>query len=373
MTGMGSGEMKDNPMTLSVCMIVKDEEPVLERCLKNASQFADEIIVVDTGSSDSTKEIARRYTRSVYDYEWQDDFAAARNYSYSKSSCDYIMWLDADDDMEPCDIRKLIELKNNIPPGTDVVFLTYTGDPDDEDLLSDSYLIRDRIIKRDLHPVWEYPIHEAIGIKEDWKRLYLPDIRIIHRKIKTNEEKRNIRIFEKKLAEGYEPDNFNRAYYCRELASCGRYEEAIEEFQKLWEMERKSDIDYGLLFYIESMKHLKRYEELWDRLEQYTERFGSNDMVFCTMGDICRRSGRYTEAISWYEKARSVHTDPCDLEIHFPCYHDFLPCLGMAKAYIKMNDKDNAEKTILESERIHPGYMELKLLKLWLGAVPEPV
>jgi glycosyltransferase involved in cell wall biosynthesis len=86
--------------TLSVCMIVKDEEPVLARCLACARRFADEIIVVDTGSVDRTKEIAAGFTDRVYEYAWRDDFAAARNYSYSLANCDYIMWLDADDVVE---------------------------------------------------------------------------------------------------------------------------------------------------------------------------------------------------------------------------------------------------------------------------------
>ena len=81
-------------------MIVRDEEAVIERCLKNVSQFADELIVVDTGSVDSTRDIACKYTDLVYDYPWQYDFAAARNFSFSKATCDYILWLDADDDMD---------------------------------------------------------------------------------------------------------------------------------------------------------------------------------------------------------------------------------------------------------------------------------
>ncbi len=66
-----------SPVTISVCMIVRDEEAVIERCLKNVSQFADELIVVDTGSVDGTRDIACKYTDLVYDYTWQYDFAAA--------------------------------------------------------------------------------------------------------------------------------------------------------------------------------------------------------------------------------------------------------------------------------------------------------
>ena len=69
-------------ITISLCMIVKNEEDTLERCLSCVNGIADEIIVVDTGSSDRTKEIAARFTDLVFDYEWKDDFGAARNFSF---------------------------------------------------------------------------------------------------------------------------------------------------------------------------------------------------------------------------------------------------------------------------------------------------
>ena len=83
--------------TISLCMIVKNEEDVLERCLSSVSDLVDEIIVVDTGSTDSSREIAARFTEKVFDFPWRDDFAAARNESFSHASMDYCMWLDADD------------------------------------------------------------------------------------------------------------------------------------------------------------------------------------------------------------------------------------------------------------------------------------
>lgn len=83
--------------TISLCMIVKNEERVLARCLDSLADLVDEIIIVDTGSTDATKEIAARYTEQTYDFVWQDDFAAARNFSFSKASMDYIYVPDADE------------------------------------------------------------------------------------------------------------------------------------------------------------------------------------------------------------------------------------------------------------------------------------
>ena len=73
-------------VSISLCMIVRNEEKVLERCLDSVCRAVDEMIIVDTGSVDSTKEIAGKYTDKVYDFVWVDDFSAARNFSFSKAA-----------------------------------------------------------------------------------------------------------------------------------------------------------------------------------------------------------------------------------------------------------------------------------------------
>lgn len=78
-------------------MIVKNEERVLEACLESISPWVDEIIIVDTGSTDKTKQIAEKFTRNVYDFPWIDDFSAARNESLGHATGDWIFWIDADD------------------------------------------------------------------------------------------------------------------------------------------------------------------------------------------------------------------------------------------------------------------------------------
>ena len=84
---------------ISLCMIVKDEEAVLDRCLDCFGELADEIVIVDTGSSDRTREIAGKYTSRVYEFPWCGDFSAARNYGFERATKEYCMWVDADDVM----------------------------------------------------------------------------------------------------------------------------------------------------------------------------------------------------------------------------------------------------------------------------------
>ena len=86
--------------TISLCMIVKNEEAYLARALKSVAGLVDEIIIVDTGSTDRTREIASGFTSKVCSFPWKDDFSDARNYSFSQASMDYCMWMDADDILE---------------------------------------------------------------------------------------------------------------------------------------------------------------------------------------------------------------------------------------------------------------------------------
>ena len=96
---------------LSLCMILRNEQENLHTFLHNINQHVDEIIVVDTGSVDNTKQIADKFTKNVFDFRWNDDFAAARNFSISKATHDWILIMDPDEIIEKAD---LIKIKNII-------------------------------------------------------------------------------------------------------------------------------------------------------------------------------------------------------------------------------------------------------------------
>ena len=95
--------MDSKEMQLSVCIIAKNEEKNIERCLKSLVSYDVEIVVVDTGSTDCTKEIASQYTSAVYDFTWCDDFATAKNFAVSKATNAYVMILDSDEFIESFD------------------------------------------------------------------------------------------------------------------------------------------------------------------------------------------------------------------------------------------------------------------------------
>lgn len=147
--------------TISLCMIVKNEEEVLAGCLESVRDLVDEIVIVDTGSTDQTKAIAAKYTSHIYDFDWIDDFSAARNYSFSKATSEYIMWLDADDVLLPKDQQAFRDLWGNLAGDVDVISMYYHTALDEKG--RPLYLYRrNRIVRRSKNFRWHGAVHEYL-------------------------------------------------------------------------------------------------------------------------------------------------------------------------------------------------------------------
>ena len=173
-------------------MIVKDEESCLQRCLSSAADFVDEIVVVDTGSVDATKQIARQFTSKIYDFAWEDDFSKARNFAFSKAEGDYILWLDADDFISPDNMEKLKKLKEQMNGSVDVYMLKYEIDFNEQNESIFTYF-RERILKNDGTFFWQGAVHEVVT---PHGKIEYCDIAIKHLKLTHNSSKRNLRIYQ---------------------------------------------------------------------------------------------------------------------------------------------------------------------------------
>ncbi len=208
-------------ITLSTILIVKNEEETLDRVLKCLT-FADEIIVVDTGSTDNSINIAKKYTDKVYQFKWINDFSAARNYAISKATKDYFMWLDADDVIEKEDQKKLAILKNNISD-ENIILLPYIIKYNDTKMS----FYRERIIKNKGN-YFVGKVHEVIPLKGKLNYVNIP---IYHQKVKSNEKERNLKIYQELIKE-HELDQREQYYYARELFDNGYYDDAEIAFKK---------------------------------------------------------------------------------------------------------------------------------------------
>ena len=152
--------------TLSLCMIVKDEESNIRRCLESIKSIADEIIIVDTGSSDKTKDICSEFTDRIYDYEWNDNFADARNFSIQKASSDWILWMDADEELYITSISRLkeyLDMEELAFYSIKMLHIFETAPEYDKRLyISYNY----RLFRNRLHFKFEGAIHEKLLLEE---------------------------------------------------------------------------------------------------------------------------------------------------------------------------------------------------------------
>ncbi len=151
-------------ITISLCMIVKNEEQVLSRCLDSLAGLMDEIIIVDTGSSDRTKEIAARYTDKIYDYIWKDDFADARNFAFSKASMEYIYTADADEVLDDENREQFRLLKEAMVPEVEIVQMKYVTKNEFNTVLNFKEEYRPKLYRRLRTFTWIDPIHETVRL-----------------------------------------------------------------------------------------------------------------------------------------------------------------------------------------------------------------
>ncbi|MCR5208589.1 MAG: glycosyltransferase family 2 protein [Lachnospiraceae bacterium] len=163
--------------TISLCMIVKNEEKVLKRCLDSFRAVADEIVIVDTGSLDSTKEIAAAYTDKVYDFKWVDDFSEARNFAFSKTSMEYIYSADADEVLDEENAKKFLALKEALLPEVEIVQMLYVNRHSYRTTENFEKDLRPKLYRRVRKFTWIDPVHETVRLDPV---VFDSDIEILH-------------------------------------------------------------------------------------------------------------------------------------------------------------------------------------------------
>ena len=215
-------------ITISLCMIVKNEEDVLDRCLRSVADLVDEIVIVDTGSADATKEIAARYTDRIYDFKWIDDFSAARNYAFSKAAMEYIYTADADEVMDEENRERFRRMKAALLPEVEIVQMLYGNQLQFGTVYNYDEEYRPKLFKRLREFVWQEPIHEMIRLEPV---IYDSDIVITHLP-KSSHAGRDLANFRKQTGEGRYLSPRLHNMYAKELFLAGTDEDFLgaEEF-----------------------------------------------------------------------------------------------------------------------------------------------
>ncbi len=335
-------------MTLSVCLIVKNEEEVIARCLDCARKFADEIIIADTGSTDKTREIACKYTDKIYDFEWKDDFSAARNFAFDKAVCDYVMWLDADDFVtdENCEkIRRLMECAD-----FDMAFLPYVTAMD-EDKPSFEYY-RERIMRRSCNYRFKGAVHEAVVPAG---KIVYADAQIFHKKIKEGKPLRNLHIYQKMIARGICLDEREKFYYGRELFFNKMYRESIAVFEDFlagegW-VENKIEACLNLF---------GAYSALGETDKAYAALIKSflfappRSEACCALGEKFMCENDVKSAIFWYQSAIAAHDGRESGAFVNLDYGGFIPCMQLCVLYDRLGEYQRAAEYNERAGKIKP-------------------
>ena len=355
--------------TISLCMIVKNEEDVLARCLQSVQGLVDEIVIVDTGSNDRTKEIAAQFTDKIFDFTWIDDFAAARNFSFSKASGDYLLWLDADDVILKEDRERFLALKAELDGSQHMIMMKYNIAFDEGGNPTFSYY-RERLMLRADQPRWMGAIHEVIP---PIGNAIHSEIAITHKKLHPGDPHRNLRIFEKLIAKGERLDPRQQFYYARELYYHERYGDAIERFLEFLDGGQgwvENCIDACRLLALCYERTGRPREALASLLRslEYGEPRGE---ICCELGRSFLERQRYKTAIFWYSLALARTPDERSGAFIQPDCYGYLPCLQLCVCYDRLGDHKKAREYNEQAAAYKPDSPAVLYNRRYFGSLPE--
>lgn len=340
-------------ITISLCMIVKNEERVLARCLDSVQGIVDEIVIVDTGSTDGTIDIAKRYTEKVFPFVWQEDFSAARNESFSHAKMEYCLWLDADDVLEEEGRQKLLELKDTLSSQVDVVMLPYHTAFDEEGRPTFCYY-RERLLRREAGFRWEGVVHEAIAPQG---KIVYGSAPVIHRKEGTGDPDRNLRIYEKYAAQGGKLSPRDRFYFARELWYHKEYlraEKMLEEFLQSGQGWKENCLEACQVL-SQCREAMGKGEEALSALTQALRYGPPRGELCCAIGDWFFRQKEYPTALYWYDAAEKQEPDPTSGGFVQPDCYGYLPALQKSLCWYYLGNLSRAIACNEKAQRYKPG------------------
>jgi GT2 family glycosyltransferase len=355
--------MFEMPITISLCMIVKNEQETIARCLDSIRDIVDEIIVVDTGSTDDTVEILKRYTDKIYHFEWIDDFSAARNFAFAQATMDYILWLDADDVIYEKDRKKLAELKQSLNFSIDSVSMEYHLSFDQDGNVT-SKSRRNRLVKRANKFRWHGAVHEYLLVGGN---ILNSDIAITHISVE-HESDRNIRIYEARLARGETFEPRDLYYYANELLDHRRFQDAAAVYEQFLNTHQGwiEDVIAACGKLADCYHNLNQP----DKEQEYTLRSFLYDTpradFCCRMGYYFLQKSEWTKAAFWYELATNLPKPDVNWGFVNSACSTWLPHLQLCVCYDRMGDYRKAFEHNEIARRYRPTEEFLLLNKAYL-------
>lgn len=324
---------------LSLCVVTNNNEDTIIKCLEPIKDIVEEIIIVDMGSSDNTKMIAKKYTERIIEFDKNENKANALNLSFSMASKDYIMWLEPDDALDEKACLEITALKDTLDPSVDVVTALhrYLRDEGENGLIS---LTRNHIIKNSGTYNWEKGLAEYLPAKG---KVMNSDIVITNRPTASNSS--NFPgIFENLLEIGKKLFSHDIYYYANKLYEHNLYDIAIKYYKEFLEN------DEGWIG--DKLSSCERLADIYNKAQNSEKElyYLLNSFQFdipraefcCKLGDFFMKYDEINKAISWYNAALTLEKSLDNYGFYNDAYWTWLPHVQLSICYHKLGEKQKA-------------------------------
>ncbi|NOY77250.1 MAG: glycosyltransferase [Calditrichaeota bacterium] len=348
---------------ISICMIVKDEEKHLPKCLESVKGLGAELVIVDTGSTDRTIEIARGYGARVFHFPWNNNFSDARNESLKHATKDWIIWLDADDRLPKSEHEKIRRLARQKPDRGFHFILRNQG-------LDDSRCFQLRMFPNHPDIRFEGAVHEQAA--SALKRLHLPientDVTLIHTGYATEEivrakKKKYVNMMEAWLAD--HPDDCLIQYqFALTNHTMDNHKRAVQEFEKFLSHSGCLNQDKNVTFYAliltgRSYLNLGNTDKALHYLLEAEKLNAQSDFLKMSLAEVYTNRSDPKKAIQYLESVGDLTTPQITfMPLDFSVLH-FGQMALLASNWMKLGELEKARYYLEEAEKLKPERAEI--------------
>ncbi|OOM78463.1 glycosyltransferase [Clostridium sp. BL-8] len=350
---------------VSLCMIVKDEEEYLPKCLDSINDIVDEIVIVDTGSADKTVEIAKNFGAKVYYFKWNNNFSEARNESLKYATKDWIFILDADDELT-MESKENFKMLINSELDEKAIYhfetLSYYGSSIEKDNIAVN--LNPRLFKNNRGIHYEGEVHNQLISSEGDYNAVCKEIKIYHygyidKRIASKDKRnRNIYILNEQIKKN--PNN-GFAYFNlgNEYGALDDMNKALEYYYKAYESfnPRTGYSSLLILRIIISNLRLKHYDEALKFVDIGIFHYPECTDFYFYQALILKELDRATLQIKALEKCIELGEPPSELKFIFGTW-SYRAYYELGKIYMKYKDYYTAYDYYVDALKFKPDYIE---------------